>query len=170
MIHDADSTLSPALTGSVARPRSSDNPEGHAEAGKASRHRCCANRDTSQRGTTLRYRCQVECPSTGRTMSRPTNNGIDPITRPPATISPQMAIGPGFATTARTDVHTAASSPTSRSSSSGNDTTLIASTSKAKRKPTPTPTQIITQPAPVVNTSRANAAIETGGSGPRESG
>src|SRR5262249_35753004 len=56
--------------------------------------------------------------------------------------------------------------PTSRSSSSGNDTTLIASTSKANRKPTPTPTTIIVQPAEVVNTSRANAVIESGGSGP----
>src|SRR6185437_7235325 len=120
-------------------------------------------------GTTLRYRCQVACPSTGMTMMRPRNAGIDPITRPAATIRPQSAIGPGFAATARIDVHTAASRPTSRSSKSGNDTTLIASTSKAKRNPTPTPTRIIVQPALVVNTSWTNAAIETGGSGPRVS-
>jgi hypothetical protein len=120
-------------------------------------------------GTTLRYRCQVAWPSTGMTMMRPRNAGIDPITRPPATIKPQTAIGPGFAATARIDVHTAVSSHPSRSSNSGNDTTLIVSTNKAKRKPTPTPTTIIVQPAPVVNTSRANAVIETGGSGPRVS-
>src|SRR5262245_31913048 len=33
--------------------------------------------------TTLRYRCQVACPSTGMTMTRPRNTGIDPITKPP---------------------------------------------------------------------------------------
>ena len=70
------------------------------------------------------------------TKMRPRNAGNDPITRLAATIKPQTAIGPGFAATARIDVHTAASSPTSRSSNSGNDTTLMASTSKAKRKPT----------------------------------
>jgi hypothetical protein len=60
------------------------------------------------------------------TIMRPSKTGIDPITRLPATIKPQSAIGPGFAATARIDVHTALSSPTSRSSNSGNDTTLIA--------------------------------------------
>src|SRR5512147_2743481 len=115
--------------------------------------------------TTFRYRCQVAWPSTGMTMMRPRNAGIDPITRPPATTRPQTAIGPGFAVTALIEVNTAVRSPTSRSSNSGNDTTLIASTSKAKRKPTPTPTKIIAQPALVVNTSRAKALIETGGSG-----
>src|SRR5262249_59282593 len=103
------------------------------------------------------------------TMMRPRNAGIDPITRPAATIRPQTAIGPGFAVTALIEVNTAVRSPTSRSSNSGNDTTLIASTSKAKIKPTPTPTKIIAQPALVVNTSRAKAVIETGGSGPRVS-
>ena len=100
-------------------------------------------------------------------MMRPRNAGIDPITKPPATIKPQMAIGPGFAATALIEVNTAVRTPTSRSSNRGNDTTLIASTSKAKRKPMPTPATIIAQPALVVNTSRANAAIEAGGSGPR---
>src|SRR5262249_23979469 len=116
--------------------------------------------------TTLRYKCHVACPSTGITIMRPRNNGIDPITRPPATISPQMAIGPGLTITVRTEVDIAAPSPTSRSSNNGNDTTLITSTNRAKKKPTPTPTTIIAQPAPVVNTSRANEPIETGGSGP----
>src|SRR5262249_21002786 len=120
-----------------------------------------------QRGTTLRYRCQVAWPSTGMTMIRPRNNGIDPITRPLATTSPQTAIGTGFTTTARTDVHTAVTSPTSRSSSKGNDTTLIVSTTTAKRKPTPIPTTINAQPASVVSTSRMNEPNEAGGSGPR---
>src|SRR4029079_4949723 len=103
------------------------------------------------------------------TMMRPRNAGIDPISKPPATIRPQIAIGPGFAATALIEVNTAVRSPTSRSSNRGNDTTLIVSTSKAKRRPTPTPTKIIAQPALVVNTSRAKAVIETGGSGPRVS-
>ena len=60
-----------------------------------------------QRGTSLRYRCQVACPSTGMTMISPSSRGIDPITRLPATIRPQAAIGPGLFTTARTDVATA---------------------------------------------------------------
>src|SRR6476619_3756116 len=119
--------------------------------------------------TTLRYRCQVACPSTGMTMMRPRNAGIDPINRPPATIRPQTAIGPGFAVTALIEVNNAVRSPTSRSTNSGKDTTLIASASKAKRRPTPTPTAIIAQPALVVNTSQTNAAIETGGSGTRVS-
>ena len=38
---------------------------------------------------------------------------------------------------------------------------------QGEEKTNATPTTIIAQPALVVNTSRANAAIETGGSGPR---
>ena len=37
------------------------------------------------------------------TMTRPRNKGSDAITRPPATISPQAAIGAGLAITARID-------------------------------------------------------------------
>ena len=46
--------------------------------------------------TTFRYRCHVACPSTGMTTIRPRNAGIDPITRLPAMIKPQIAIGPGL--------------------------------------------------------------------------
>src|SRR3954454_22222366 len=60
--------------------------------------------------------------------------GSDPSTSPPATISSRTAIGTGFLTTARIEVATAAWSPASRSSSSGNDTTLIVSTSALGRK------------------------------------
>src|ERR1700736_779539 len=120
-----------------------------------------------QRGTTLRYRCQVACPSTGSTMIRPRKNGIDPTSRLAATTNPHKAIGTGFTVTARTDVNTAAPSPTSRSSNSGKDTTLISSTSRAKRKPTLIPTAIIAQPALVVKMSRTNESKEAGGSGPR---
>jgi hypothetical protein len=69
----------------------------------------------------------------------PRKNGIDPSTSPPATISPQAAIGTGFAADTRIEVITAVGSPTSRSSSSGKETTLVASTSAANRKPTPQP-------------------------------
>ena len=88
------------------------------------------------------------------TTIRPRSAGSDPSTRPPATIRPHTAIGTGFATTARTEVATAVNSPTSRSSSIGNETTLIVSTSTANRNPTPTPTTISAQPGAVVNTSR----------------
>ena len=37
-------------------------------------------------------------------LMRPRNAGIDPITRPPATIRPQTAIGPGFVATIRADM------------------------------------------------------------------
>src|SRR5580692_7997271 len=119
-----------------------------------------------QRGTTVRYRCQVAWPSTGRTTTSPTNSGSDPSTSPPATISPHNAMMPGLAATVRIDVETAVPIPTLRSSSMGNDTTLIASTSAANRNPTPMPIAIIAQPAPVVNTSLRNAATDGGGSGP----
>src|SRR4029079_7332255 len=92
--------------------------------------------------------------------------GIEPSTNSPATISPHSAIGPGFAATARNDVVTAVPAPTSRSSNSGNDTTLIDSTISANRKPTPIPMPIIAQPRAVVNTSRTKPLIEAGGSGP----
>src|SRR5580700_6648707 len=100
------------------------------------------------------------------TMIRPRNSGIDPTTSPPATIKPQIAIGPGFVITARIDVATAVLSPTSRSSNSGKETTLIVSTSTANRNPIPTPRMINAQPTSVVNTARANEAIDAGGSGP----
>src|SRR5438132_7407014 len=99
-------------------------------------------------------------------MIRPRNNGIDPISSPAATTSPHKAIGTGFTVTARTDVHTAVPSPTSRSSNSGKDTTLISSTSRAKRNPTLIPTAIIIQPALVVKTSLTNEPKEAGGAGP----
>src|SRR5215207_9358266 len=101
------------------------------------------------------------------TTIRPSSAGSDPSTRPPATTRPHTAIGTGFSTTAWTEVATAVKSPTSRSSSIGNETTLITSTSTAKRNPTPTPTTISAQPAPVVNTSREKAVSETIPSWPR---
>src|SRR3954468_13350890 len=57
-----------------------------------------------QRGTSLRYRCQVAWPSTGITTIRPRSAGSDPSTRPPATIRPHTAIGTGSITTAWIDV------------------------------------------------------------------
>ncbi len=57
-----------------------------------------------QCATTLRYRCQVACPSTGIATARPTKNGKEPRNRTPATIMPHSAMGTGFATTALIDV------------------------------------------------------------------
>lgn len=65
------------------------------------------NCSTPIHGTTLRYRCQVACPSAGMMMRRPTNAGIDPITRPPVTIRPHSAIVSGFLAKAPIDVSTA---------------------------------------------------------------
>src|SRR3954451_22260477 len=68
------------------------------------------------------------------TTTKPSSAGSDPSTNPPTTINPHAAIGTGFLTTARIEVATAVYSPSSRSSSSGNDTTLIVSTSALGRK------------------------------------
>jgi hypothetical protein len=54
--------------------------------------------------TTLQYRCQVECQSTGITTARPTKSGSEPITSAKATISPHSAIAIGFLRTALTEV------------------------------------------------------------------
>ena len=108
----------------------------------------------------------MACPRVGITTMRPRSAGIEPSTNSPATIRPHSAIGPGFAATARNDVMTAVPRLTSRSSKSGNDTTLIERTISANRKPTPQPMPIIAQPRAVVNTSRTKPAIEAGGSGP----
>src|SRR5438034_9901219 len=62
-----------------------------------------------------------------------------PITRVTATNSPQAAIISGLRRTALTDVCIATIAPTSRSSSSGKETTLIVSTKTANRKPMPFP-------------------------------
>src|SRR5947199_9735001 len=70
---------------------------------------------------------------------RPRSAGIEPSTSNPATMSPHNAIGPGFAATARNEVVTAVPTPTSRSSKSGNDTTLIDSTIKREQKTDPDP-------------------------------
>ncbi len=69
----------------------------------------------------------------------------------------------GFFSVARTDVRTATTAPTSRSSSSGNDTTLMLSTPAANKKPTPLPTMISVHPARVVKTRRRKSGINPGG-------
>jgi hypothetical protein len=111
----------------------------------------------------------VEWPSTGRTIARPTNKGNEPISREPATMRPHIAIVIGFAITALTDAVTAVVTPTSRSRSSGKDTTLRVNTTTAKRKPTPQPTMMSAQPDGVVKTWRANSAIDAGTAPPKKS-
>src|SRR5262249_41149350 len=102
-------------------------------------------------------------PSTGTTTVSPRNSGREPSSSNAATINPQTAMVTGLASTARTDVTIATAAPTSRSSSSGKDTTLIISTSTANRKRTALPTTTRFQPARVVNTSWANWLNEAGG-------
>ena len=70
----------------------------------------------------------------------------EPITRDAATINPQSAIVTGLAGTASTDVRTAAATPTLRSSSKGNETTLMLSAITAKAKPIALPRTIRAQP------------------------
>jgi hypothetical protein len=96
---------------------------------------------------------------------------LDPVQRAAGTINRvaplRVAMGTGLAATARTDVSTAAIAPTSRSSSSGNETTLIIKTASANRKPMPLPTMMSIQPAGVVKTWRTKSGIEAAGSEPK---
>jgi hypothetical protein len=66
---------------------------------------------------------------------KPTSNGNAPMRSEKATISPHSAIGIGFSTAARTDVLTAVDALTLRSTSIGNDTTLITSANAANTNP-----------------------------------
>ena len=50
-----------------------------------------------QWATTLRYRCQVACPSTGITTASPARNGTAPSTSKLTTIKPHSIIVPGLA-------------------------------------------------------------------------
>ena len=105
-------------------------------------------------------------PSTGMTTMRPRNSGIEPITSPAATIRPQTAIGPGLTATARSEVHDRRASAD------------IAVEQQRERHDADRQHQHGEQEADadadddqrpagaVVNTSRANASIETGGCGP----
>src|ERR1700751_507330 len=61
--------------------------------------------------------------------------------------------------TARNEVLTAVSNPTSRSSNSGKETTLIDIATNADRNPAPQPITISAQPRSVVSTSRTNPLI-----------
>ncbi|WP_339081562.1 hypothetical protein [Hyphomicrobium sp. ghe19] len=72
-------------------------------------------------------------------IANPTSSGIAPSNNPTATINPHNATGPGFSTDARTDVRTAVPTLTLRSTSIGNDTTLITSATSANIKPTRLP-------------------------------
>jgi hypothetical protein len=80
----------------------------------------------------------------------PTRAGIAPSKRLPATIAPQVSMGPGLSITARTDVRAAVETLTGRSSSSGKDTMLIASVARANSSPMPMPTPMSVQPTGVV--------------------
>ena len=106
----------------------------------------------------------MEWPNTGTTTARPRSNGSEPSASSIATISPHTAIVSGFAATTRTEVSTASTAPTSRSSSNGNEITLMVSTSTANRKPTALPTTMSDQPAGVVKTRLMKSGIDAAGS------
>jgi hypothetical protein len=78
--------------------------------------------------------------------TRPRNANKKPTIRDTATINPQSAIVSGLASTALTDVQTATATPTFRSRSKGNETTLMLSTTTAKTKPIALPKMIKVQP------------------------
>ena len=81
------------------------------------------------------------------------NSGSEPITSAAATMRPHSAIVAGFSHTVLMEVATAAAGPMSRSSSSGNDTTLMLSETTAKPKPIRHPAMISVQPRCVATTS-----------------
>jgi hypothetical protein len=95
------------------------------------------------------------------------NSGSEPITKSPAIINPHAAVVTGFLSTTLADVRIATPAPTLRSSSSGNDTTLIINTTTANRKPTPLPTTISVHPSGVVKTWRRKFGIDPGGELPK---
>ena len=97
-------------------------------------------------------------PSTGITTASPMNAGSEPINSSAATIRPQAAIVTGLADTARTEAVIAAAAPTSRSTNSGNDTTLMTNAQTAKPRPIRLPQMISCQPARVVKMSWMNCA------------
>ena len=86
------------------------------------------------------------------------NSGRLPRTSRAATIKPHAAIGTGLVDTARSEVRTATPGPTSRSSSSGKDTTVSASTSTANTKPAALPNRMSRQPSGVSRTQAQELA------------
>src|SRR5436305_15170099 len=96
------------------------------------------------------------------TTAKPKNSGIEPTRSATATMSPHTAIVTGLATTARTEVRIATAAPTSRSSNSGNDTTLLTSTKTASSNPTAFPTTISVDPRWVVRISRTHGVTDSG--------
>ncbi|HWV80180.1 MAG TPA: hypothetical protein VNZ50_02025 [Hyphomicrobiaceae bacterium] len=96
------------------------------------------------------------------TTASPTNRGNEPISNPPAMIAAQIAITSGLVATALMDVVTATAAPTSRSSNSGNEMTLITKTNAAKAAPTRLPTTIRLRPDSVVSTLDMKAPSDSG--------
>src|SRR5512138_3714431 len=96
------------------------------------------------------------------TTANPTSSGNEPISNPPAIVTAQLIITSGLAATALSDVVTATATPTFRSSSSGNETTLITNTNSANAAPTTLPTMNRLWPAFVVSTSEMKAPSVSG--------
>ena len=90
-------------------------------------------------------------------------NGSEPISSAAATMRPQSVNGIGFFRTVLMEVAIAMIAPTSRSRSSGNETTLMASVPAAKQKPMKQPTPINSQPRSVEATCWRKSTRATGG-------
>ena len=99
----------PARPGPPVKGASKRSDDLRREAGRSSRSPVPLQAGVGQRGTTLRYRCQVACPSTGMTTASPTKAGSEPSARSTATMRPHAAVTTGLIVTAqdrrrRTDV------------------------------------------------------------------
>src|SRR6202158_2444872 len=104
-----------------------------------------------------RYKCQVAWPSTGSVTNTPRKYGSAETISSTTMIAAQPIIGTGLATTARTLVIIAVTKSTSRSSSSGNDTTVSENKISDSAAPTALPMTRNHSPSLVVSTTVMNS-------------
>src|SRR5450756_2017825 len=104
-----------------------------------------------------RYKCQVVCPSTGSVTNSPRKYGSAETISSTTMTAAQLIIGSGLVTTARTLVINAVTKSTSRSSSSGNDTTVSENRISDSAAPTALPMARNTSPSLVVSTTVMNS-------------
>src|ERR1700730_7852816 len=104
-----------------------------------------------------RYKCHVAWPSTGSVTNSPKKYGIAETISSTTMTAAQPIIGTGLVTTARTLVTIAVTKSTSRSSSSGNDTTVSENRISDSAAPSRLPMARNSSPSLVVVTSVTNS-------------
>src|SRR6267142_4307281 len=104
-----------------------------------------------------RYRCQVAWPSTGSVTRSPRKYGSAETISNTTMTAAHPIIGTGFITTARTLVIIAVTQSTSRSSNSGNDTTVSENRISDSAAPTALPMARNSRPSLVVSTTVMNS-------------